>query len=238
MILVELVLYVVVAALGGLAGYAAVAGTIASAAARGIPGDTATAQALGHEAVAWWLGGVVIVALARVLATRRKGRHIAAFWMLPAALGATGLGLAVQLGYGSPFRADWPGPGFGMGVCLASVVAALILLLPWDPAALLRRGHIAVGATVVLLFAALALFGHAPGGSDQRINLGPVQPIEAVKVLAVAFLAEELGRRAGKLRWQRGKLGLLRFPRPRVLLPALGKARLSALRIKSPSRDI
>lgn len=221
MILVELALYALVAVLGGLAGYAAVSGTLASAAARGIPGDTATVEALGHEAVAWWLGGVLIIALARALATRRPGRHIAAFWMLPSALAATGLGLAVQLGYGNPFRADWPGPGFGMGVCLASVVAAVVVLFPWDPAALFRRGHIAIGASVVLLFAALALFGQAPGGSDQRINLGPVQPIEAVKILAVAFLAEELGRRYGKLRWQRGKLGFLRFPRPRVLLPAL-----------------
>ena len=74
---------------------------------------------------------------------------------------------------------------------------------------------------VLLSFVALALFGTGPRGSGTRINLGPVQPIEAVKVAAVLFLASYLGERSGKLRFQRVRvLGLL-FPRPVLLVPAL-----------------
>lgn len=225
MILIELALLAVVAGAGALGAHLALAGTLTAAEARGTSGaagESALVLAQGEVAIHWWLGAVAVIAAARVWSARRAGDHIPAPWLFPAALGACGLGLTVQLGYGSPFAAAWPGPPFAVGVFVAAVVAAVVLVLPWDIERLLARGHLALGGVVVALLAALALFGSAPGASDQRINLGPIQPIEAVKLGAVAFLAHELARRAPKLRWQRGKAGWLTFPRPRVLLPALG----------------
>lgn len=221
MILVELGLFVLVAAAGLGGGYFALTGTLSAAAARGQTADPGPVLQAGQEALGWWAGGVLLLALARLLASRRAGRHLPVPFLLPSAMAATGLGLAVQLGYGDPFRAAWPGPDFAFGTFLAAAVGAVILLVPWDPPTLLSRFHIPVGLAGLGLFVALAVFGDAPGSSDQRINLGPVQPIELVKVLAVAFIAEELGRRAGKLRWHRTRAAGFVIPRPTVLLPAV-----------------
>lgn len=220
-LLVELILLAAVALAGAVGAHAAVAGTLASAAIRGASGDDALVSALGHEAANWFVGAVAVVGLARVIVSRRRGEHIRSPLLMPAAMAATGLGLVVQLSYGNPYRADWPGPAFAQGVFIASLVAAAITLFPWDPAELLRRGRLPLAGVVLTLFGALVLFGDAPGASDQRINLGPVQPIEAIKIGAALFLALELGRRAGKLRFQRTRLGALRVPRLTLLVPAL-----------------
>jgi cell division protein FtsI/penicillin-binding protein 2/cell division protein FtsW (lipid II flippase) len=81
--------------------------------------------------------------------------------------------------------------------------------------------QLASAAAIALIFGALAVAGSGPGDSGTRINLGPIQPIEAVKLLAVVFLAAFLGRRAAKLRWHRRRVLGLRWPRLELLAPAL-----------------
>lgn len=221
-LLVELALYAVVAVAGWLGARATIAGTLAAAGFRGDVGDAGAVRLAGDHAALWFVGGVVLVAVVRAATAFRQGRHIRTPLLLPAVLGAVALGLCVQLGYGNPFRADWPGPPFAHGAFLGCAVAAAVLALPGDLSALLSRARWALAGGAALLFLALAAFGDAPGASDQRVNLGPVQPIEAVKVATVLFLADYLGRRASKLRFQRARAGFLRVPRPRLLLPALG----------------
>ncbi|MFZ5480573.1 MAG: hypothetical protein ACOZNI_27670, partial [Myxococcota bacterium] len=221
LLLVELVLFALVALAGWVGAGWAVEGAIASAGFRDLTGDAAAVQAAGRAAAGWFVGGVGVVALARVATSFRKGRHVHVPVLLPACFGAAGLGLAVQLGYGNPFSANWPGPAFGVGVFVAGCVGAAILAVPGDVAAWISRGRHALGLGAVGVFVALALFGDAPGASDAKVNLGPVQPIEAAKVAVALWLADSLGRRAGKLRYQRARAAFLRFPRPTLLLPAL-----------------
>ena len=220
-LLLELILLALVALAGAVGAHAAVDNTLAAAAIRGVLGDAGTVRALGVVSANWFVGAVAVVAGARAIVSRRRGRHIASPLLVPAALAAAGLGLVVQLSYGNPYRAAWPGPAFAQGVFVAALVAAAITLFPWDPAELLRRGRVPLAGGVVALFFALVLFGTAPGTSDQRINLGPIQPIEAIKIGAALFLAIELGRRAGKLRFHRTRAGPLRLPRLTLLIPAL-----------------
>jgi cell division protein FtsW (lipid II flippase) len=221
LLLVELALLVAVAVAGWYGAGTAVEGTLAAAAARHQEGDTALVHAGGHDAGLWFVGGIALLVAARGLTGLRRGQHIRTPLLVPAAAAAAALGLVVQLGYGNPFRADWPGPGFAQGVFYGCAVAALLLAVPGDVGAMISRGRYAVGGGSVLLLVALAVLGDDPGHSGARINLFGVQPIELVKIGAVLFTADALGRRAAKLRFQRVRAGFLRLPRADLLVPAL-----------------
>jgi cell division protein FtsW (lipid II flippase) len=110
--------------------------------------------------------------------------------------------------------------GFAQGFLVGCLAAAAILVAPIDLAELAARARLPIAIAIGAIFAALAVAGSGPAGSGTRINLGPVQPIELVKPLAVAFLAAFLGARASKLRWQRRRFLGLRWPRLDLLVPA------------------
>ena len=169
--------------------------------------------------------GALALFLGSVVGRWRSGnRAIPIPLLLPALIGATGLGLALQMGYGDPLRGPgWPGPGFAGGVMMGGIVGGLIFAVPWDWEDVANRlRHVLLGG-ILVTFAALTLFGEGPTGSGTKINLGPFQPLELVKLSFVAFVAVFLGRRAASLRYQRNFFlgGLLRVPRPRLLFPAL-----------------
>lgn len=225
---VELALLAVVATAGAWLADASVRETLHAAALRGASGDPAAVLAAGHAAIGWYVGGIVLLAVVRgATALLRRGAHIGVPLSLPAAVGALTLGLCVQLGYGSPWAAAWPGPEFAKGGFYACAVAAGILAVPGDLGRLLVRLRWGLFGSAFLLFGALALFGTAPGASGQKINLFGVQPIEAVKIAATLFLAIQLGQRAQKIRFQREMFGPFRILRPRLFLLAFGSTLLT-----------
>ncbi len=71
------------------------------------------------------------------------------------------------------------------------------------------------------LFAALALFGlllrfgRGPAGNDAKVNLGPFQPVELIKILLVLFLAGYFTRNWERLRDLREKRALAEAVRAR-----------------------
>ncbi len=168
--------------------------------------------------------GVVVLAAARAIDARRGRDPIAVPWLLPAALGACAIGFVVHCST-VEVRAGVvvlpSSAGFAQGVLVGCIAAAVVLLAPIDLAELARRGQLALALAIGGLFVALAIAGTGPAGSGTRINLGPIQPIEMVKPLAILFLAAFLGRRAAKLRWQRVRVLGLRWPRLELLLPAI-----------------
>ncbi len=221
-LLLELSLFVVVAIVTALGANHAVDATLAAAAFRGDVGDPAGPRAAVQQAITYFVGGVAILGVARALTARlRKGAHIYVPLSLPAALAAMGLGLAIQIGYGSPWSARWPGLPFAQGVFLACVVSAAILAIPGDVAGWLSRSRLWILGGTLLLLVVLFGLGSAPGASGQTINLFGFQPIEAVKVGAAVTMATWLGGRAAKIRFQRERVGFLRIPRPRLLAGAL-----------------
>jgi cell division protein FtsW (lipid II flippase) len=180
--------------------------------------------ATGWRGYALWLVGIAALAVGKAFGSRRTGSIAAGSWLLPALACATGLGLVMQLGYGDPLHAaGWPGERYADAVLLGGVLGALLLAVRFDLGEVLQKAQVPLVVAIVGTFAALALFGRGPEGSDARILLGPVQPLEVVKVAFVLFLASYLGRRASQLRWHRHHAwgGRLRVPRPKLLLPAL-----------------
>lgn len=181
--------------------------------------------ATAWRAYALWAVGIGAMAVGRAIGGRRPGGIRAAGALIPAVAAATGLGVIVQLGYGDPLHAaDWPGERFADGVALGGLAAGLLLAVRFDIGEWLDRGERLWVGGIVATFLALALFGTGPAGSSARITLGPIQPLELVKVAFVLFLAAYLGRRAPAIRWHRHATwgGRLQIPRPRLLLPALG----------------
>lgn len=143
--------------------------------------------------------------------------------ILPALHLLTGLGLALAISLRDPLRDTLEFSKFGWG----SAAGCALLLLP-----LFRFFHYENYArwTYTPLLAALGLFlgllrfGSGPTGSDARVNLGPFQPVELIKILIVLFLAGYFARRWQWLRevHERRLLpGWLEMPRAAHVLPVL-----------------
>ncbi len=77
------------------------------------------------------------------------------------------------------------------------------------------------------MFILLLRFGSGPGGNDAKVNLGPFQPVEAIKILLVFFLAGYFARNWERLRDLREKrlvpraLHWINLPRLSHVLPVM-----------------
>jgi cell division protein FtsI/penicillin-binding protein 2/cell division protein FtsW (lipid II flippase) len=149
--------------------------------------------------------------------------YLASFWMvhllwtwrrfrgdpvlLPMLHLLTGIGLMLAVSLRDPLRDTLEFRKFAWGVALGCALLLLPLLRIFHPQNFARL-------TYTPLFIALALFvlllfrGAGPTGSDAKVNLGPFQPVELIKVLLVLFLA---GYFARKWEWLR-ELNQRRIP--------------------------
>jgi cell division protein FtsW (lipid II flippase) len=212
--------------LGGRATDAWLARTAALEAAT-VPAASAV-RGLARAANLYFSLGVMFLAAARVVSWRRGRDPVAVPWLLPSMVLASLLGLLLHhatvdsaLRGGVLVVTTPSASGFAQGFLLGAIAGAAILVAPVDLAAAASRWRVPIAIAMAAIFAALAVAGTGPGESGTRINLGPVQPIEAVKPLFVMFLAGYLGARAPKLRWQRQRILGLRWPRPKLLVPAI-----------------
>jgi cell division protein FtsW (lipid II flippase) len=223
-ILIEMLLFAFVA----VAGYFGVNAAIEAAT---VKAETASVgirsleevRAAARAGYAMFLASVGAVALARFISLKRGRGNIFSPFVLPAAMMAAGLGLALQMGYGNPLTHQfWPGPQFAQGVLIASALGALIIVLPRDPIELTAPIEPVLPILMVATFVALRIWGKGTEAApDTLINLGPIQPLEIVKIVFVLYLALYFGRRAAQLRFQRDRLFGLDFPRRKILIPAV-----------------
>ncbi|HEV7501347.1 MAG TPA: FtsW/RodA/SpoVE family cell cycle protein, partial [Vicinamibacteria bacterium] len=144
-------------------------------------------------------------------------------FVMPAACMAAGIGLSLQMGYGNPLTHQfWPGPQFAQGILIAAALGAIVIILPRDPVEIGAPLEMAIPVLMLATFVVLRLFGKGTEGApDTLINLGPIQPLEIVKLVFVLFLALYFGKRAAKLRFQRDRFLGIDFPRKTVLVPAI-----------------
>ncbi|HLY19933.1 MAG TPA: FtsW/RodA/SpoVE family cell cycle protein [Bryobacteraceae bacterium] len=141
--------------------------------------------------------------------------------MLPALHLLSGIGLILMVSLRDPLRDTLEFRKFALGVFLG----CLLLLLPLFRAFDYRRMAGWIYTPLLAAFGMLALllrFGTGPGSSDNKVNLGPFQPVEAIKILVVFFLAGYFTRNWERLRDLRQK-GLRRLEVPRLahLLPVV-----------------
>jgi len=139
----------------------------------------------------------------------------------------TALGFAALLGRQDPLRDT------ELFIRYAQVTAGGLMLFALV-SALDVRNVARVGLTYVPLVGALALsvllivFGHGPAGSNAKVNLGPMQPVEFIRLLLALFLAGYFARRWDVLRDVRSRIvrrfrvpGWLNLPRVDYVLPVV-----------------
>ena len=149
--------------------------------------------------------------------------------ILPALHLLTGIGLILMVSLRDPLRDTLEFRKFALGVFLGCLLLLLPLIRGFD----YRRLEVWIYTpllTAFILFALLLRFGTGPGSSDNKVNLGPFQPVEVIKILVLLFLAGYFSRNWEKLRDLRQK-GLRRWAVPRFahVLPVACAVTISIL---------
>src|SRR5262249_43024280 len=157
----------------------------------------------------------------------RKRRFTGDRTFLPALQLLTGFGFLLMVSMRDPLRDTLEFHKFATGVFLG----CLLLVLPafgWFYYRRLSDWCYSPLLCAMALFGALVAFGRGPTGNDAKVNLGPFQPVELIKILLVLFLAGYFTRHWERLRDLREKhlLGG-HIPRLEQLLPAMGATAVS-----------
>ena len=161
-------------------------------------------------ALFWWLRGV-------------RGDHL----LLSATHLLTALGFALLVSRQDPLRDTLLFVRYAQGGALGFLLFAWVSSLDWRRSSLAGLSYLPLAGALVLSVA-LIVFGSGPAGSNVKVNLGPVQPVEAIRLLIGLFLAGYFARRWELLRDVRGTSvrslrvpDWLNLPRADYLLPLL-----------------
>jgi cell division protein FtsW (lipid II flippase) len=139
-------------------------------------------------ALFWWVRGI-------------RGDYV----LLSAAHLLTAIGFAVLLSRQDPLRDMLLFVRYAQGATLGFLLFAWISSLDLGKTMLAGMSYLPlIGA--LLLSVVLILFGSGPSGSNAKVNLGPVQPVEAIRLLLALFLAGYFARRWELLRDIRGSV--------------------------------
>jgi cell division protein FtsW (lipid II flippase) len=137
----------------------------------------------------------------------------------------TALGLAAMISRVDPLRDAILFARYSQGVIAGLVIAAAVSLANLRTAFVRNLSYVPLVAAFALSVL-LLVFGGGPAGSRAKVNLGPVQPIEAIRVLLALFLAGYFARNWELLRAVRADAiatvnipRWLHLPRPRYTLP-------------------
>jgi cell division protein FtsW (lipid II flippase)/cell division protein FtsI/penicillin-binding protein 2 len=163
---------------------------------------------------ALYFGGFYLVAAVWAAARFRGDRAI-----LPALHLLTGVGLILMASMRDPLRDTLEFQKFGLGVFAGCLLLALPAVRAFDYRRLSDFCYVPLFGALGL-FGLLLAFGRGPAGNDAKVNLGPFQPVEAIKILLVLFLAGYFTRNWERLRDLREKRVMPRLFR-RVGLPRL-----------------
>src|SRR5580698_4456724 len=153
--------------------------------------------------------------------------------ILPALHLLSGIGLILMVSLRDPLRDTLEFRKFATGVFLGCLLLLLPLIRAFDYRHLADWIYTPLLAAFVL-FALLLRFGSGPGTSDNKVNLGPFQPVEVIKILVVLFLAGYFARNWERLRdlRQKGLRGMgvrLGVPRLAHLMPVAGAVAVAIL---------
>src|SRR5207253_6187549 len=77
---------------------------------------------------------------------------------------------------------------FAEGAVIGLMVMTAVSLVDFGAAGFVKLSYLPL-IVALSLSALLILFGSGPGTSSAKVNLGPVQPIEAIRLLLALFLA-------------------------------------------------
>jgi len=163
--------------------------------------------------------------------------------LLAAAHLITGLGFAVLLSRPDPLRDIPLFVRYSQGVMLGLGLMSACSLADFSRAAFVEFSYLPLAAALGLC-ALLVAFGSGPGRSGAKVNLGPVQPIEAIRLLLAFFLAGYFSRRWELLRGLRSRTirrvhlpAWVNVPRVEYVLPVAGGT-AAALALFAVQKDL
>ncbi|HEY7059180.1 MAG TPA: hypothetical protein VH458_21755, partial [Vicinamibacterales bacterium] len=114
--------------------------------------------------------------------------------LLAAAHALTTIGLCAMIARPDPVRDLLLFPRYVDTIVLGVAVMAIVAVVDFRSPRLRQLTYVPLLAAATLSVM-LIVFGRGPGGSSARVNLGPVQPIEAIRLLVLLFLAGYFARR-------------------------------------------
>ena len=125
-------------------------------------------------------------------------------WLLATAHLLTGIGFAVLLSRPDPLRDSLLFVRYAETIIAGVVLMGGLSLVEFSAAGFGAFSYLPL-AGALSLSVLLILFGNGPGSSSAKVNLGPLQPIEAIRLLLALFLAGYFARRWELLREVRRK---------------------------------
>jgi cell division protein FtsW (lipid II flippase) len=111
----------------------------------------------------------------------------------------TAIGAAALLARPDPLRDAFLLGRYTEGILIGLALMAGVSLIKFNTAAFFELSYLPLLGAFTLSIV-LLLFGSGPAGSSAKVNLGPVQPIEAIRLLLALFLAGYFARRWELLR--------------------------------------
>ncbi|HZC79459.1 MAG TPA: FtsW/RodA/SpoVE family cell cycle protein, partial [Ktedonobacterales bacterium] len=148
--------------------------------------------------------------------------------LLVAAHVLTALGFAAMISRPDPIRDLLLFPRYAEGVIAGLAIAGGLSFVNLRTSSLKALSYLPLALAFVLSLLLLSPLGSGPAGSGAKVNLGPFQPIEAIRILLALFLAGYFSRHWELLRAVRsnqiGSLtlpGWINLPRARYAAPVL-----------------
>jgi cell division protein FtsI/penicillin-binding protein 2/cell division protein FtsW (lipid II flippase) len=155
--------------------------------------------------------------------------------LLAAAHLLTAIGFAALLSRADPLRDTVLFVRYAQTAIAGVIVFSLVSSMNLRKAAFLALSYVPLLGAFGLS-AALIVFGHGPGSSSAKVNLGPFQPVEVIRLLLALFLAGYFARRWELLRQVEGNAirdfrlpNWLHMPRLAYLVPVLAGVAVSLI---------
>jgi cell division protein FtsW (lipid II flippase) len=151
-----------------------------------------------------WLAGLYLLAFHAVALLWRWKNRRSDGWLLATVHLLTGIGFAVLLSRPDPLRDSLLFVRYAETTIVGVALMAGLSMIELTAAGFGTLSYLPlVGA--LSLSVLLIVFGSGPGSSSAKVNLGPLQPIEAIRLLLALFLAGYFARRWELLREVRRK---------------------------------
>jgi cell division protein FtsW (lipid II flippase) len=172
-----------------------------------------------------WAAGLLVLAFYAAHAWLSVRRSTGDQWLLPIVHLLCGIGLVMMVTLRDPVRDPMLFVRFAQGAAAGCLVLAAVSVVDFQRSGIRKLSYVPLLGAVLLSLLLIA-FGSGPGTSDAKVNLMGVQPVEAIRVLVVLFLAGYFASRWEVLRaLKEPRLAAARFgldvPRLDYLLPVL-----------------
>ena len=175
----------------------------------------------------WLFGALYLVGFHAVALLWQRRRLRTDLLLLAAAHLLTAIGFAALLSRPDPLRDSLLFVRYAETIALGLAVMAAVSFVDVAAMGFLSLSYLPLVAALSLS-ALLILFGTGPGSSAAKVNLGPFQPIEAIRLLLALFLAGYFARRWELLRGVRSEAirdvrvpAWINLPRAEYVLPVL-----------------